>query len=219
MTDFIPSAFTTSITVITIGILCAALLAGIRFAKRKPKHEKHIKTACFVILGICLAGTACMAYLYDAGAKRGMTMDDWKSENVAEIIRINNETPVNQTLPEERNGALLNPLTAIVLNGAIVILYRYGCPDCEAIYDDLRKAIDELDLKDVYYVASSSEYGQELVEEGDIRYVPTGVYLRHEALANGASITHIQLASENGNETVLDQAALKRLALLQEKQR
>lgn len=206
MTDFIPSAFATGIAVIAIGILCAALLAGIRFAKRKPKHEKHIKIACYVILGICLAGTACMAYLYDAGAKRGMTMDDWKSENVAEIIRINNETPVSQTLPKERNGA-------------IVILYRYGCPDCEAIYDDLHETIDELGLKDVYYVASSSEYGQELVEEGDIRYVPTGVYLRHEALANGASITHISLASENGNETVLDEAALKRLALLQEKQR
>ena len=206
MTDFIPSAFTTGIAVIVIGILCAALLAGIHFAKRKPKHEKHIKTVCCVILGICLAGTACMAYLYDTGEKRGMTMDDWKSENVAEIIRINNETPVSQTLPKERNGA-------------IVILYRYGCPDCEAIYDDLRNAIDELDLKDVYYVASSSEYGQKLVEEGDIRYVPTGVYLRHEALANGASVTHIPLASEDGNETVLDTAALKRLALLQEKQR
>lgn len=206
MTDFIPSAFTTGIAVIVIGILCAALLAGIHFAKRKPKHEKHIKTACYVILGICLAGTACMAYLYDAGEKRGMTMDDWKAENVAEIIRINNETPVSQTLPEERNGA-------------IVILYRYGCPDCEAIYDDLHDAIDELDLKNVYYVASSSEYGQKLVEEGDIRYVPTGVYLRHEALANGASITHISLASKDGNETVLDTAALKRLALLQEKQR
>lgn len=206
MTDFIPSAFVTGIAVITIGILCAALLAGIRFAKKKPKREKHIKTVCCVILGICLAGVACMAYLYDAGAKRGMTMDDWKSENVAEIIRINNETPVSQTLPKERNGA-------------IVILYRYGCPDCEAIYDDLHKTIDELGLKDVYYVASSSKYGQELVEEGDIRYVPTGVYLRHEALANGASVTHIQLASENGNETVLDTAALKRLALLQEKQR
>lgn len=206
MTDFIPSAFTTGIAIISIGILCAAVLAGIRFAKKKPKHEKHIKTACCVILGICLAGTACMAYLYDTGEKRGMTMDDWKSENVAEIIRINNETPVSQTLPEERNGA-------------IVILYRYGCTDCEAIYDDLREAIDELDLKDVYYVASSSAYGQELVEEGDIRYVPTGVYLRYEALANGASITHIPLASEDGNETVLDTAALKRLALLQEKQR
>lgn len=206
MTDFIPSAFTTGIAVIVIGVLCATLLACIRFAKRKPKHEKRIKTACCVIFGICLASIACLAYLYDAGAKRGMTIDDWKSENVAEIIRINNETPVSQTLPKERNGA-------------IVILYRYGCPDCEAIYDDLQEAIDELGLKDVYYVASSSEYGQELVEEGDIHYVPTGVYLRHEALANGASITHIQLASENGNETVLDKAALKRLALLQEKQR
>lgn len=206
MTDFIPSAFTTGIAIIAVGILCAAVLTGIHFAKKKPKHEKRIKTACYVILGICLAGTACMAHLYDAGEKRGMTMDDWKSENVAEIIRINNETPVSQTPPEERNGA-------------IVILYRYGCTDCEAIYDDLRKAVDELDLKDVYYVASSSEYGQKLVEEGDIRYVPTGVYLRHEALANGASITHIPLASEDGNETVLDTAALKRLALLQEKQR
>lgn len=206
MTDFIPSAFTTGIAVIVVGILCAAPLAGIRFAKRKPKHEKHIKTACCVILGICLAGTACLAYLYDTGEKRGMTMDDWKSKNVAEIIRINNETPVNQTLPKERNSA-------------IVILYRYGCPDCEAIYDDLQEAIDELGLKNVYYVASSSEYGQELVEEGDIRYVPTGVYLRHETLANGASITHIPLASEDGNETVLDTAALKRLTLLQEKQR
>lgn len=206
MTDFIPSAFTTGIAVIVIGILCVATLAGIHFAKRKPKHEKHIKTACCVILGICLAGTACMAYLYDAGEKRGMTMDDWKSENVAEIIRINGETPVSQTLPKERNGA-------------IVILYRYGCPDCEAIYNDLREFIDEIGLTDIYYVASSSEYGQELVEEGDIRYVPTGVYLRHEALANEASVTHIPLASEDGNETVLDRAALNRLALLQEKQR
>lgn len=225
MTDFIPTAFVTGIIAVVCLVVTLLVLVAMYFVKRndttttisldddgakqvvktKPTEWSRRRIVCAIALAInimALASIIAMAFVYNQGAQKGMTMDNWKTMNLGEIVATNDKTPVSQTLPSERNGA-------------IVILYKYNCADCEAIYDQLNDAIKDVDAKNVYFVASSSETGQELIEEGNIQTAPTGIYLRHEALNNGAAITHIPLATSNGNETVLDVAALKRLVLLQ----
>lgn len=225
MTDFIPTAFVTGTIAVVCLVVTLLVLVAMYFVKRndtttaisldddgvkqvvktKPTEWSRQRIVCaiaLVINVIALASIIAMAFAYNQGVQKGMTMDNWKTMNLGEIVATNDKTPVSQTLPSERNGA-------------IVILYKYNCTDCEAIYDQLNDAIKDVDAKNVYFVASSSETGQDLIEEGDIQTAPTGIYLRHEALNNGAAITHIPLATSNDNETVLDVAALKRLVLLQ----
>lgn len=213
MNDSILTAFAAGVIAIIYLAISLLVLAAMRFARRNGEATAETKTdkrsrqrivyAIALAVNIAsLASIIAMAFVYSQGAQRGMTMDDWKAMSLGEVIAANGKTPISQTLPSERNGS-------------IVILYKYDCPDCEAIYGQLNDAIRDTDAKDVHFIASSSETGRELIEEGDIPTAPTGIYLRHEALNNGSAMTHIPLATSNGNETVLDTAALKRLVLLQ----
>lgn len=213
MNDSIPTAFATSIIAVIYLAISLLVLVAMRFARRNgkatadDKSNEHSRQRIVYAIALAvnitsLASIIAMAFIYSQGAQRGMTMDDWKAMSLGKVITANDKTPVSQTLPSERNGD-------------IVILYKYDCPDCEAIYDQLNDAIRDTGAKDVHFIASSSETGRELIEEGDISTAPTGIYLRHEALNNGSVMTHIPLAASNGNETVLDTAALKRLVLLQ----
>lgn len=213
MNDSIPTAFVAGIIAVIYLVISLLVLAAMRFARRNgkatadDKSDKRPRQRIVYVIALAvniasLVSIIAMAFIYSQGAQRGMTIDDWKAMSLGEVIAANDKTPVSQTLPSDRNGD-------------IVILYKYDCPDCEAIYDQLNDAIRDTGAKDVHFIASSSETGRELIEEGDIPTAPTGIYLRHEALNNGSAITHIPLATSNGNETVLDTAALKRLVLLQ----
>lgn len=213
MNDSILTAFVTGIIALIYLAISLLVLVAMRVmrqngkatAETKPDEHSRQRIVYAIALAVNIASLAAiviMALIYSQGAQRGMTMDEWKTMSLGEVIAANEKTPVSQTLPNDRNGS-------------IVILYKYDCPDCEAIYGQLDDAIRDTGAKDVHFVASSSETGRELIKEGDIPTAPTGIYLRHEALDNGAAITHIPLATSNGNETVLDTAALKRLVLLQ----
>ena len=213
MNDSIPTAFVAGIIALIYFAISLLVLVAMRFARRNGKataddksdehsRQRIVQAIALAINIASLAAIVIMAFIYSQGAQRGMTMDDWKTMSLGEVIAANGKTPVSQTLPSERNGG-------------IVILYKYDCPDCEAIYGRLNDAIRDTGAKNVHFIASSSETGRELIKEGDIPTAPTGIYLRHEALNNGSAMTHIPLATSNGNETVLDTAALKRLVLLQ----
>lgn len=213
MNNSIPTAFVAGIIAVIYLAISLLVLVTMRVMRRNDKataddkSDEHSRQRIVYAIALAvniasLASIIAMAFIYSQGAQRGMTMDDWKTMSLSEVITTNDKTPVSQTLPNERNGS-------------IVILYKYDCPDCEAIYDQLNNAIQDTGAKDVHFIASSSETGRELIEEGDIPTAPTGIYLRHEALNNGSTMTHIPLATSNGNETVLDTAALKRLVLLQ----
>lgn len=213
MNDSIPTAFVAGVIALIYLAVSLLVLIAMRFARRSDKttvddkSDEHSRQRIVYVIALAvniasLASIIAMAFIYSQGVQRGMTMDDWKTMSLGNVITANDKTPVSQTLPSNRNGD-------------IVILYKYNCPDCEAIYDQLNDAIRDTGAKDVHFIASSSETGRELIEEGDIPTAPTGIYLRHEALDNGTAMTHIPLAASNGNETVLDTAALKRLVLLQ----
>ena len=166
MNDSIPTAFAAGIIAIIYLAISLLVLVAMHVMRRngkataKTKSDKHSRQRIVYAIALAiniasLAVIVIMAFVYSQGAQRGMTMDDWKTMSLGEVIAANEKTPVSQTLPNDRNGD-------------IVILYKYDCPDCEAIYDRLNDAIRDTGAKDVYFIASSSETGRELIKEGDI---------------------------------------------------
>lgn len=201
----ITSAFTICVLVVLLFTVCIGLKIAVKRG-RLPAHAKKAAIAANTGLALLVICGIALFALYQTGASRGMTFDNWKQMTVPQIIETNSNTPKTQSLPDKKNGT-------------IVILYKYGCEDCEAIYSKLEKTLDELEAKDVYYIASSTPDGKKMVEDGNIEFVPTAVYLRHEPLANGAAMNHVAIAYTNGNDTELDTAALRRIVLLQGKQK
>lgn len=73
-----------------------------------------------------------------------------------------------QTTPKE--DKLPNNLT-----GCIILYYRFGCSDCEAVYTAMSEFFDGYD--DVYWISTRSKQGKTLLETYPVSHVPTGVYI------------------------------------------
>ena len=62
-------------------------------------------------------------------------------------------------------------------NGSIVILYKFGCKDCEAIYDNLRNTLQEHPDAKIYWLSSRSKDGKAFLDKYPTESVPTGFYI------------------------------------------
>lgn len=83
------------------------------------------------------------------------------SENPVGLWRAINASPAEDTLPDD-------------LSGKLIILYRFGCQDCEAIHADLQTALQ--DTQDTYWIATRSNQGQEFLQQHPVDLVPSAVY-------------------------------------------
>ena len=183
------------LTLIAVGIIL--------YNKKHPDKEKMPKLpavlGCIALIPILLLAFI-QANLVGANHK-GLQYVNWKSMTLEQIHKTAKITPTASKTPED-------------LTGSIVILYKFGCPDCEAIYPDLQKKLQGKD--NVYFVPSGSDLGQKLVKKGKIQEVPTGVYIRKKAIANGATQNNIVLyAIDKKGNPILNEKALDRLFLLQ----
>lgn len=64
-------------------------------------------------------------------------------------------------------------------SGCIIILYRWGCDDCENAREQLYRIIQ--DNTGVYAISTRSELGKSLVEKYGIIEVPAAVYIENDA--------------------------------------
>ena len=88
--------------------------------------------------------------------------------------------------------------------GDVVVLYKFGCPDCEGIYDSANNLFLNNDIH-IKWVSSETPNGQELCEKYNITWTPTGIYFRQHPLGNGANIIQEQLDTVVNKETVLNE--------------
>lgn len=189
-----------------LGALVCTFIIVRMIKKRKTDSDVKVSRTMyipFVVTGLFLIALIALFTIQITGYRHGMTTENWKNSTVSEIIESNKLSHVNQTLPDDAGGS-------------IVIVYKYGCPDCEAIYYELLDIIEENELINVYFVASNSEDGQYLVENAYIKYVPSGVYVRNEPLSNGTYLINYLLyeIDEDGN-AFFNTAAFYRLIDLQ----
>lgn len=90
----------------------------------------------------------------DGTMKQGMTL--------AQILRTNKISPVQDDLSDG-------------IDKTILVFYRYGCPDCADVYDQLRPYVNG---KGIRWVSTRSTEGKELVQEFGVAEVPSAVYVR-----------------------------------------
>lgn len=106
------------------------------------------------------------------------------------------------------------------LNNTIIILYRFECDDCRAIYPDLKEYLDKhkTEQTKVYFIPSRSNSGKKFVEFYNIEFVPTGIHIKKQNSNNPQDFTIKNLSTTNFGDIktpILDKDAIQRLLDLQ----
>lgn len=179
-------------------------LTGIYRNKRKPqpksKRVNKIFAAASAVVFISYMVTAVMACVH------GADLESLQRFGILRTVRAIQNSPI-----ADRNGNLDQ-------QGNILIYYRFGCGDCEAVYDSLKAAT--AGKEDIYWVASRQSVGRELLQKYAVQEVPAGVVI----LGEGMYVSHVLGNSVydqlNGTEDIqMDAYALDRLLELQEREK
>lgn len=136
----------------------------------------------------------------------GADLESLQRFGILRTVRAIQNSPI-----ADRNGSLDQ-------QGNILIYYRFGCGDCEAVYDSLKTAT--AGKEDIYWVASRQSVGRELLQKYAVPEVPAGVVI----LDDGMYVSHVLGNSVydqlNGTEDIqMDAYALDRLLELQEREK
>ena len=98
---------------------------------------------------------------------RGYPDNFWKAFFSIEALRKSYHTPVMDICANPEPGDIL-------------IYYRWGCKDCEAVYLDIAHNVRKQER--VFYIETNSENGQELLKDYPVTRVPAIVLIKE----NGA---------------------------------
>lgn len=190
---------------IGILLLIGSLMGFIRTAKKYTKLKGIILTITTLLSCITMVGTFAMQTI---ASNRGFSNF---SMPVSKVITSIMNSPKADKFPEDPSGSIL-------------ILYKFGCPDCEAVYDDLKEAVEGHDVywiptTDPNFVTLKEQYGDKThLKDGKPTIdVPAGIYIHKDPeKMNGRTGTLYTLYHTDIDGTVhLDESALTRLFKLQ----
>lgn len=124
---------------------------------------------------------------------------------------------IQQTVSEIKNCAENGFIESKTIpsdhDNILLIFFKYGCKDCEAIHDELCQYIDEHGM-DVYFVSTRSKTGQELLSEYPVHEIPAAVYI--QVNDNGSKNTFKEtLYTKTESGTMLNTEGLDFLRSLQ----
>lgn len=188
----------TLIYIIITGII---FLTGIFYRNKKKPYLKSRKlekilAATLAVLFLLYMATAVMAYMH------GADMESLQKFGILRTIRAIQNSPVT-----DRSVNLDQ-------QGNILIYYRFGCRDCEAVYDELKTEVEE--KENIYWVASRQSEGQKLLQKYTVSEVPTGVVIQKEGMYISHVLCNFVYDRQDGTGSVrLDTHALNRLVELQ----
>ena len=188
----------------------AALIAVISLMsilqnKRKPqpksKRIEMVLALFSTLLFIPYMVIAVMAYTH------GADLESLQRFGVLRTIQAIQNSPVT-----DRSADLDQP-------GNILIYYRFGCRDCEAIYDSLKAEV--AGKEDIYWLASRQSEGQELLQKYAVSEVPAGVVIQNDDMYISymlCSFVYDDTGEKDGIQQ-LDLYALNRLLELQKREK
>jgi hypothetical protein len=64
--------------------------------------------------------------------------------------------------------------------GCVIIFFKWGCPDCANIHDELTATLKDYDLYKTYFVSSRSDRGQQLLAQYPVSEVPSGIFIYYQ---------------------------------------
>ena len=179
-----------------------------------PKLREILRARAIILIFISVIAVTSITIQIDSfisltstiktAISHGLTSDIEKM-SMADLKDLINNSPKESKLPDD-------------IEGVIIIYYRFDCPDCRAIYNDLASAVANTD--NVYWISSRSETGKSLLDKYPVDEVPTGIYIRHDTYNGNVTFTKYELATTDENEnTILDTSAIDRLLYLQSENR
>lgn len=167
--------------------ICGAISAYVYHLRKETKpRDKAIAFSAFMLLPVLIIVTIITVTCATKLASPWSIMV--KSPN--ELIEIERITPDDQSNEE-------------INKGDIIILYKYGCPDCGAIYSDLEHYLDENGATNIKYINANTEKGRELYNEYQIQWVPTAIYI-YQTDGHSTNGQTVRLDEVSNGQTVLD---------------
>lgn len=100
------------------------------------------------------------------------------------------------------------------LSDCLLVYFRFGCPDCEAVHADLSKTLD--DAERVYYISTRSRQGAALMERFPVDEVPCVVYVYPDGASFAKSVPYRRDAS---GHAVFDESRVRDLLAIRERER
>lgn len=137
---------------------------------------KH-KTASWItsLIGICLVlfGVLMLGINLQTAYRTGATGEKFLNYNYSQFEHAA-EYSFDRKMPKKNQQDIL------------VVLYRFGCPDCEEAHQQIKHDFPRSNPR-IYYVPSRSKYGKYLVKKSDAKIVPSVIYIdkhNHASVSN-----------------------------------
>lgn len=182
---------------ILLPIVAITILAIVN-KKVTNEYDLHLHKKCLNLTLILNISALCIFCLlsFTAHTSKAMTLEYWQHHTFMEMAKTNQTTPHNDYSTPKA--------------GDIVVLYKFGCPDCEAIYTSANQAFTDENIH-IKWVSAETSVGRQLCDKYNITWVPTGVYFRHTPLGNGADIVQEQIDTVQNKQTILNQKNVETL--------
>lgn len=159
--------------------------------EKEAKKLEYLTPLCFLTAFILFMSALTVVSIFDTystakkhGYYKGL------DTNAATIWKHIHKSPEEDTLPSD-------------IHGKIIIYYRFGCPDCSAVYPELSKKLNE--YVDVYWISSRSPQGKELLKSYPVEEVPSILYVKYDDTHS----TAILYKKNEENESYLDNETLE----------
>ena len=207
MIDFklIPTLIVLSCIIAACILFIATVIIRHKYKKKKNPDKKLAIIFIIIPAIICIAASGILITTtvgYNIAIEHGLYTSD---TTIGDMFRGIEKSPVPDTIADKD------------VKGKILLFYKFGCKDCETIYDELQESTKDAD---VLWVSTRSEEGKKLVEAYGIVEVPTGIYIRNNAYNDALPYTKKLLykVDEDGNSQY-DKTAVDRLIYLQNEKR
>lgn len=197
-------------------IICIGIVILIEYGRRDRIHKMRtapaneitkyqIKTgtkiASFIFQGIAFFCAFAFAIYFAYGCdtyanakKHGMYQSPFQItwEHTIKSIQL---SPLESTLPDNTDE----------LKGSLIMYFKFGCPDCEAIYQEQTEKLK--DIEKLYWVSTRSAQGKKLLETYPVQEVPAGVYVKQ----NGTGVIETIYAKDANKNASLEKSKLNTL--------
>lgn len=165
----------------------------------KPPATHKFNLATNVIITLTIIFLTCMTTLLAACHEATIRTIPYEKLSLRDLPEKIQVTLIEDDIPED-------------IRNYIIVFYKYGCEDCEAIHRSLNLA--QKDNDKLICIASNSEQGKNLRETLPVTDVPCGFYIHSDG-----SYTNILLYTHDESGPHFDQKAMARLLQLQSEKR
>lgn len=177
-------------------VCCINIYKKTEQTDKLPKHN----ISAIIVSVIFVLGFTCLLIHMTAIDHIAKTHGSYNTNrSYTELTQSIDSTPVESVLPDN-------------LDGGIIIYYRFGCPDCDAVYSDLSKQLEN--KNNVYWVSTESEQGKTLLKAYPVNVVPSGIYIYRNKTQD--LVYTKKILYNKSADITLNTAAIDRLLELQQ---